>query len=149
MKRFEIVLGIIFFVGAFLTRFQFPGALFLTFCTGFLLSVFYFIFSFAIMNNIKASCLFTKSSYSMTSAINLILAIIYGWIYSLFITGIFHIILKWENGHSFFVAGIFLMLLVLILSIVLWANHQTFFFKRLVIRTTIILICGILMVVFH
>lgn len=149
MKRFEFVLGIAFFVTAFLASLQFPGALFLNFCTGFLLSFFYFIFSFAIINNIKASGLFIKSSYSMTSALNLILAIIYGWFYSLFITGIFHIILKWENGHSFFMAGIFMMLLGLILSIVLLATHKTFFFKRLLIRTTIILICGILMVVFH
>ncbi|OIP00136.1 MAG: hypothetical protein AUJ98_09075 [Bacteroidetes bacterium CG2_30_33_31] len=107
MKRFELFLLIVFCVGIFLFKsinFSFISV----FIPGFILSIYYFGFSILIFNTLDGSFL-KSNSYRKNSRVQILLSIISGVCFSIYIMSLIFVTLAWPGSLFMWVFAIVLL----------------------------------------
>jgi hypothetical protein len=137
MKKFELIVGIITIPGIVLKLLNVPGSGILIALTLTLLSMFYYVFSFAFFNNIKVRDLFKKVSYQGTNAKRIIGAIGLGCTLSIITLGGLFKLQLWSGSAYLLIVGLNWTGIILIIASFFYlrakADYYTRIFKRIAI----------------
>lgn len=106
--------------------------LFIFFATN--LSLYYYIFGFAVFNNIPLSKLTKKESYQLIEIKRIVLSIISGWAFSTIIVGIIFKLFDWGFGDTIIIIGLIVNLASLTYSIFKYISNKSPFYLGLIIR---------------
>ena len=146
MKIVEKILGgliIVLIISRLLFSYPFSGLLITLSCI--LLAQLYFVFGFALLNNIRFRKIFKKDSYNNVSVLRIILTIITGLTLSLLVIYALFKFMRWPYGNF----GLFTCLIWLgvIIAVVLIKHliSKDKFYANYLIRLGIIGTCAMLM----
>lgn len=132
MKRFEKVLVILTMILLLLDiSMKINGVDLMLFVLLTLLSIFYFVLGFFLINNIELKDLFKKSSYSNISVLRM-LGSFFGAAHGLSTVamGILFIIMHYEGGINLLVIGLVTCAIVVVVSLIRYlARHDKFYLK--------------------
>jgi hypothetical protein len=137
MKKFELIVGLGAILGVLLKILHFPGSnimIVLTFST---LSMFYYLFSFALFNNIRLRDIFKKSSYKETNAKRIIGAIVLGFALSAILTGVLFKLLFWAGANLQLRGGLYAIGLILPIATIFYFRNKADYYKRVFKRIAI------------
>ena len=131
MKKFELIVGIIAIFGILLKIFLIPGGGILMVLACAILSVFYYVFSFALFNDIKLRNIFKKVSYKDTNAKRIVGAIGLGWgISTIIFGGIFKLQL-WAGANINLLTGLVTTGLILLIATIFYFRNRADYYKRI------------------
>jgi len=140
IRKVEFIFGVFAIVFcAIIWRFllKFPGGVASTGITLPILSIFYFVFSFALFNGIGFIGIFKKSSYKDINAIEIIGAYVLGVSIAIILTGTTWQLLLFPGAKIALLIGLILMVLITIITSILHLenkiNNFKSMFKRIVI----------------
>jgi len=142
MKIIEIAVSFIFGLGLTFKVLNWPGSSLFIVLSLTILSYYYFIFSFAIFNNIKTTGLFKKSSYKNISPVQIIFSILLGMALTLIINGITFQIQKWTSEISILIIGLITSLIMLVLYYI-FLKKETKNWKAVYLRSFIVIFVGL------
>ena len=137
MKKFEIIVGSIAVFGIFLKILHIPGGSILIGVAVMTLSIFYYVFSFAIFHGIKLRNIFKKVSYTDTNAKRIIGAIGLGWGISLIIIGGEFKLELWQGAEIQLVTGLLFTGIILLIAIFFYFRNKVEYYKRIFKRILI------------
>ena len=134
---FEKILGVVSVIAIIMKLGSIPGAGLLLIISWTLLSFFYYLFSFAFLNNIKLSNIFVPKSYQGLSALRIIGSIGTGWVLSTICTGIFFKTMHYSGGMILLFVGVILIFVVAITSLIKFFLSKSDFYKTILLRAAI------------
>ena len=137
MKKFELIVGLTAILGVLLRIFHIPGGSILTMLSFTTLSAFYFLFSFALFNDIKLRDIFKKESYKDTSVKRIIGAIVLGFGLSPIILGGLFKLLSFAGANIQLLIGLLTTGIVLVIAIIFYFRSKADYYKRIFIRIAI------------
>jgi hypothetical protein len=137
MKKFELIVGFIAILGIFLKILHIPGGSILTVLAFSTLSMFYYVFSFALFNGISLRNIFKKVSYKDTNAKRIIGAIGLGWALSAILTGVLFKLLFWSGANIQLRGGLYAIGLILPIATIFYFRNKTDYYKRIFKRIAI------------
>ena len=142
MKRTEIVLVIVFVISCLVKLAGIVGGGILTTFFGLLLCLYYFLFAFALFNDIPFKGIFKKEPYAGKKPGEIIIPILTGYGLSVAISTIIFQLNKWPGGRVMvFASGVHLIFL-LGLSFLFYMLYQKRVYKRVAYKNaTYILAC--------
>ncbi len=144
MKTVEKILGVssiaIILIG-FYTRFPFM-ALIITFALT-ILSLLYFGFSFALLNDIPFRNIFKSGSFNGISSIRMIGTILTGFVFSVLLIGILFKFQLWPFADTNLLIGIIGIAILVIITFIKLLTSKDKFYYRLLVRTLLIGIIGL------
>lgn len=143
MKIFEKIFFLILIFSLVLKTINFPGSSLLILITSMSLSIFYFFLTLGLIYNIKLVNLFSEKSYRNISSFRTIGLIGFGIALSSTISGIMLVVLHWREGLSNLIVGIIALLLIVIVATKKRSGDKVFY-NRVLIRTGIWLIIGLI-----
>lgn len=138
MRRIEVIFLIIIFIGVVLSFIGIPGGSALFILTGLIFSLIYFIFSVFLMNDGTIKTMFKKGFLSEKSTIEIVLPIFTGFVLSITIISILFRFSFWPSSKRIFFTGFLPLLPILIFSVIKFLNDKNDFFKKMIIRLSII-----------
>lgn len=103
------------------------------------LAIFYFLFSFALLNNISFKNVFKKNSYIEVSGIQGIISVHTGIAFSTFFIGFVYRVLHYEFGTVLIWNGFTFLMIFLLLSLYKFFKSHSLFYKGILIRSLIFL----------
>lgn len=109
-----------------------------------ILSMFYFIFTFAVVGDWKPSQLLTKSSYSELSALRLLGLIGLGFGLSFWLLGLMFYVQFWDGGSTYLILGSILLVIVGVSSFIKFSSCNDKFYFSIIIRTIGWLLLGLI-----
>ena len=124
MKRFELIVGIIAIFGIALKFLHIPGSGILTVLTLLILSIFYYVFSFAFFNNIRLRDIFKKVSYKGTNTKRIIGAIGLGFALSTIIIGGLFKLQFWPGAPIVLMTGLVTTAIVLLIALIFYFRNK-------------------------
>jgi hypothetical protein len=137
MKKIELIVGLIAILGIVLKLLHIPGSGVLTVLTLSTLSMFYYVFSFALFNGIRLRDIFKKASYKDTNAKRIIGAIGLGFALSAITIGGLFKLQFWPGATVQLMAGLVTTGLILLIAAIFYfrskADYYTRVFKRIAI----------------
>ena len=137
MKKFELIVGLIAIIGIALKLMNLPGSGILTVLALLTLSMFYFIFSFALFNDIRLRDIFKKVAYKDTNAKRIIGAIGLGFALSAIIIGGLFKLQFWPGATVQLMTGLVSTGLILLIALIIYfrrkADYYLKIFKRIAI----------------
>jgi apolipoprotein N-acyltransferase len=143
MKIAEKFLGVssivIMLIGFFV---RFPYMAITITLTVLLLSMTYFVFSFALFNNVRLRHIFKSGSFKGVSTLRIIGSILVGFVFSIMCIGILFKFQLWPNSDFTLLVGLMCLGILVIISLVRFLSSKDTFYKNLLIRTLIIGIIG-------
>jgi hypothetical protein len=139
MKIVEKVAFVLAFVGYTLRLLLIKQGSFLVFISMFSLSFIYLYFGFALLNGIAFRSIFKKSTYTGIPSNNILGAIAAGLAMSIGCLGLTFKLLHWPGAGINLVAGIVLCSILFIIVIVKKRRKNQMLYKRILIRSTILL----------
>ncbi len=137
MKKIELILGVIAIIGIVLKLFHIPGGAALTILSLLTLSVFYYVFSFALFNGIRLRDIFKKEAYKETNIWRIIGAIVIGWDLSIVIIGGLFKLQSWPGGNLELLIGLVIAIIILIIAMIFYLKNKAEYYKRIAIRIAI------------
>jgi len=137
MKKFELIVGLIALLGMFLRIFYVPGSDILIVLVFTILSMFYYVFSFALFNGIRLRDIFRKASYKNTNAKRIIGAVWLGWVLSLMVLGGLFKLLFWTGGNIQLLTGLVNIGLILPIAAIFYFRNKADYYKRIFKRIAI------------
>lgn len=138
MKKFELVVGIIAILGIFLKIvFHLPGSSILIVLALGILSMFYYVFSFALFNGIRMRDIFGKTSYKDTNAKRIIVAVGLGWAISLIVIGGLFKLQFWEGADMQLLIGLVNIGLILVIATIFYFRNKADYYKKIFKRIVI------------
>ena len=138
MKKFELIVGLIVLFGIFLTILHIPGGRILTVYASSILSMFYYIFSFAFFNGIRLRDIFKKISYKDTNVKRIIGAIGVGLALSQIIIGGVLKLQFWSGTNNIFLPiGLVNTAIILLIAIIFYFRNKADFYKMILRRIVI------------
>ena len=134
MKKFELALGGLAIVALILKFTGIVGAGLLMALVFMSLSLFYYL-SFALINNISLNKIFKKESYSSTTPLRVIGAVLLGFAISPIILGTLFIVQEWPGGVNQLIIGLFALILIAIVAFIKRdkSEYYKLVFERIVI----------------
>src|SRR5262245_28220524 len=117
MKKIELFFAAVCIIALTLNIFLFPGGGFLTVISLFFFSMFYFAFSFALLNNIELRNIFKKESYREIGKLKVAGAIFTGFILSIITLGVLFKFQSWPGANFYLKTGTNAILLVAIIAV--------------------------------
>jgi hypothetical protein len=124
------------------------GAAFLMMISLLILSLFYYIFSFALLNGISFSNIFRRSTYKAISGLRLAGTVATGMALAPICTGILYCALHLNGGEIIILTGIVSGMFVGIVAAIRYRKSKSKFYTDIFIRLGIFTIAGILAIVF-
>jgi apolipoprotein N-acyltransferase len=103
-----------------------------------ILYCFYFLFGFALFNDIKFGNILKKDSYQGISALRMTGSIGTGWGLSAICMGILYKIQHWSGGGVMLSTGLVTMFVIAIISLIKFLRSKDDFYKTILIRIAII-----------
>lgn len=146
MKRTEQILVLLAVLAIILNLALVPGGVAFTLLTLMLLSSLYFCFSFALLNGIRLRKVFKKESYQGVSALQILGAICTGFTLSLLLIGILFKLLRWPGANVDLMVGLLLATIIAIVCVIRYFMNASVFCKRILTRTIIATVAGIILI---
>ena len=137
MKKFELIVGLIAILGIFLKILHLPGSGILITLAFTTLSMFYYVFSFALFNGIRLRDIFKKASYKDTNAKRIIGAIGLGWAISSIVMGGLFKLQFWAGANMQLLAGLVTIGLILLIATIFYLRSKSEYYKRVFKRIAI------------
>lgn len=137
MKKFERIAGILALLGITLKFFDIPGNGIITTLALSILSVFYYVFSFALFNNILFLDIFNKAAYKETNAKRIIGSIGLGFALSLITIGALFKLQFWSGGTTQLVTGLATLVLIMAIATMFYFRSKADFYIRIFKRIAI------------
>ena len=144
MKRFEIIMLILFGVALILKLASIPGGSILSTLSLCSLACFYFYLGLAFFNNIKLKNIFKGSSYKDISALRIIVSIGVGCGFSALCCGILFKIQHWPGGMIMLSVGLIEVLIMVIIALIDYFKSNGNLNKTILLRIAVIGGIGIL-----
>ncbi len=142
MKITEIILSILFAFGLFLRFIQLPGSSALIVMSLTIISYYYYIFGFAIFNDIKIKNIFLKKSYNNKSPLKIIFSVFLGMSVALITNGVLFELQNWKINTNLTLMGIISALIVLALYYFI-LKKEINNWKTVYLRSIIIIFLGV------
>ncbi len=143
MKKVEISLIALGLLGFLLTLLNIPGgALFLTLSLT-VLSFFYFVFGFALFNDIKIRHIFKIESYKEISVVKIIIAFFAGYFLSVATIGILFRISYFPGAGLMLSVSIFGLTVIAVISIIMFLKSKAAVYKKILFRLVPVLLISI------
>lgn len=147
MQKFEKICGIIILISWSLKLFDLPMSPIFVF-TSLILTVFYFIFTFPLINDFTFKRIFTKDSYKNIGALRSIGLIALGIGLSLTVLGNVFLSQNWIGGLSNLISGVMILFILAIFSIIKRREStDKHFYNKILIRITIWLIFSSIIII--
>ena len=137
MKKIEFITGLIALLGIFLRIIHLDGGSILIVLAFSTLSMFYYVFSFALFNDIKLRDVFKKASYKDTNAKRIIGAIGFGWTLSVIVIGGLFKLQFWAGANIQLLAGLATMGVILLIATIFYFRSKADYYKRIFKRIII------------
>ena len=137
MKKFELIVGLIAILGIVLKLLHIPGSGVLTALTLSTLSMFYYVFSFALFNGIRIRDIFKKASYKDTNAKRIIGAIGLGFALSAITIGGLFKLQFWPGATIQLMAGLVTTGLILLIAVIFYFRSKADYYKGVFKRIAI------------
>ncbi len=142
MKITEIILSILFAFGLLLRFMQLSGSSALIVISLTIISYYYYIFGFAIFNDIKIKNIFLKKSYNNKSPLKIILSVFLGMSVALITNGVLFKLQNWKINTNLTLMGIISALIVLALYYFI-LKKEINNWKTVYLRSIIIIFLGV------
>ncbi len=149
MKKLEIALTAIAFIGIMLVLFRIPGGAFLLILSFGVISMFYCYLGFAIYNGIGFRRMFKKESYSEISTGRIVGAILLGVATSITTVGILFRMMSWPGTVVFLNLGVFGLLIALIVALVKLLTTKSDYYKSVIIRIAPWFLLGLICIFYY
>jgi hypothetical protein len=146
LKKVERILIALSVISLTLVLASVDGGALLSMISLMLLSIFYWAFSFALLNNIGFRKIFATSSYQGISARHIIGAILTGFSLSTLLVGLLYKVLGWNGANNILFAGLAPGLIILIIAAIKYSRNKSMFYKELLWRMGSIGAAGLLAV---
>jgi hypothetical protein len=140
MKIIERILISMVALGCILQFFSLPLENFIVFISLVTSAVFYFIFSFALFNDLKINQIFKKKSYYGINAHHAIYTVYCGFVFSAILFGLTYSILHYEQSILMFYFGVLFLFLLLVFTVIKYFQRRTQFYKAILIRVIIFIV---------
>ncbi len=140
MKKLEFLLGLTAVLAILLKLkllLQLSGDSALVFCALTALSFFYFVFSFALFNDIRLRDIFKKTSYLHTNAKRIIGAIVLGVTISIITIGALFKLLMLAGAAEMTLIGLMAMIIISIMAILFYFRSRASYYVNVLKRITI------------
>jgi hypothetical protein len=102
----------------------------------------YFYSCFLLLNNIRLRKIFKREAYAGISALRITGAVCTGFSLATLLTGIEFKIMNWPGGNMYIVLGAVPGLIIALTALMKYMRSRDVFYKNILIRLTIILVCG-------
>jgi hypothetical protein len=139
MKKFEIIMGLATIVGIAFRLLDISGGLVIIAVSLSILACFYWIFSFALLNDIRLRDIFKKASYKDTNPKRIIGAIVTGFILSNIVIGCMFKVQVWQGSDPILKIALPVLGLILLVSFGLYSRSKSDFYIRVMKR---VMVCG-------
>ncbi|MCU4166090.1 hypothetical protein [Carboxylicivirga caseinilyticus] len=146
MKKIELILGIIVFIGFLMYLFLVPGSTLLILLSLGLLTIFYYVFSILLFNKIELKQNISAKTFKGISKLRIIISIASGLALSLTCGGILFRILHYPGAKKLLFLGLIATLIVLITSIIKFVRDKDNCYLMILNRLTIIGALGLILV---
>ena len=138
MKKFEIIVGFIAVLGISLKIFHIVGGSILTVLALFTLSIFYYVFSFALFNDIRdirLQDIFRKGAHKDTNAkgIKVFVQILWSWTIPMVLIGGLFKLQFWQGGNMPLLLGTLTIGFILLIATISKEDYYRRIFKRTLI----------------
>ena len=137
MKLIEIISSVLFLVGIILKFTELPGSYILIMFSLSLLALYYFLFGFAIFNDIKIKNIFRTSRYRTNTFLQFIFSIFLGLSLSVILYGIMYKILRWSIQIDLLLIGLIITLTITVLYFLIIkgkiSNKRIIFLRSLIV----------------
>ena len=144
MRKFEKIITLLVLISLIFKFIDIPGGGVLFVLVSSVLSIYYFIFTFALLNNLELKHLFVSSSYSKISSLRTIGTIGLGIGLSLAVVAVMFIVQHWSGGLPNLVSSIIILLLISIVALIKRKQCiEKFFYNNVLLRVGIWLSGGI------
>jgi hypothetical protein len=147
MKRTEIILVILLFIGLTFKVFFIPLAGTILTLSIMSLAIMYEFLSFAFFNGIRLKTLLIKDSYKETTVLRIIGSVVTGVGLSCVLIGILFKIQNWPLANNTLSAGLFFLTPVLIIAAFKLIRTRAPFYARILLRASITTAAGILFLI--
>ncbi len=149
MKKLEIVLGSLAIIGVLMNFFEIAGGFIISIMSISFLSMFYYILSFALLNDIKFLKIFDKESYKGVGVIDIIMAILTGIGLSGLILGILFKLQSYPGASLMLnIHMIYVGIIIVVISVLNFINRLKIA-KNILIRAILPVIAGLLILFLH
>lgn len=137
MKKTELIIGFSAIIALVLRFLQVPGSGIIVMSTITTLSIFYYIFGFAIFNNIGFRGIFKKELYKKTNAKKIIGAIGLGWAISIITIGGLFKIQLYQGASIQLLFGLILISILFLIALTRYFKNRSVYFPRIFKRIII------------
>jgi len=138
MKRLEKILGLVIIIALIMKLTLIPGGSILTVISFSILSCIYYPFGFAFFNEIRLIQILKKASYKELSALRIVGSIGIGMGLAAICIGILFKLQHWPGANTNLIAGLFTILIILIVALFRFVKNKDDFYKRIFKRIAII-----------
>jgi len=145
MRKFEIIVGLTAIFGIVLKILHLPGSGILTVLAFSTLSMFYYLFSFALFNGIRLRDIFKKESYKETNAKRIVGAIGLSWAISAIIMGGLFKLQFWNGASMQLMTGLVTLGVILLIATIFYFRNKAEYYKRVFYRIAIYGVFGIIL----
>ncbi|HRH01744.1 MAG TPA: hypothetical protein PLI68_06670 [Bacteroidia bacterium] len=145
MKRIERILFIILLLSILLKLLFIPGSSILIVLVASILSLFYFIFTFALINELSLRQLFFSNSYSRIGSLKVVGIIGLGIGLSLATTGLMFIMQNWSGGLANLFGGIIIIFVIGIVALIKRQESENkIFYDKVLLRVGVSILVGLI-----
>jgi len=145
MKKTEKIVGLIALIGLTLKVLLINGGGVITVLSLSFLSLLYFIFGFALFNDIPLRNVFKKQTYDPISKGRLVGSILLGFALSALVIGILFSVQLYNGSQFQLINGLVWTTAILIVSIVRLASTKSIFYKQVITRIAILGVIGLIL----
>lgn len=138
MKRTEIILASIAFLGLITGLFWIPFSSELLILSLSALSILYLWFSFALLNGIRLRDVGKKQSFAAISGRRIAISIVAGISFSIAVIGLMFKFMRWPNAHQMLLMGVVPLVVIGSISIIKFISTKDAYYKKMLIRIGII-----------
>lgn len=107
IKKTEFFLMLFVLLGFIAEKIDFPGAVLLILFSFMLLSVFYFLFGFALFNGIDSKDIMSAETYKNIPTWKIVLGIVMGWLSSVMVGGILFTVQQYPGAELMLMISLF------------------------------------------
>jgi hypothetical protein len=147
MKKLERILIALSAVSIVFEFLSINGGALLTMISLMLLCFFYYIFSFALFNNISFREMFRKASYRGISTLRIVGSVLTGFVLPVVLTGILYNVLGWIGGDNLVIAGILPCAVVLAIAAYKFFRSRDGFYQDVLWRIGLISAVGLMFLI--
>lgn len=145
MRIFEPLIGLLAILGIALKLLQVPGNTLLMVSSFSILSMFYYVFSFALFNGIRFRDIFKKASYKHTNVKRILGAVFLGFALSLIIIGGLFKLQFYPGGDIQLMTGLFTAGVILSVAIIIYFINYSDYYIRVFKRIAIYGVFGLIL----